>query len=50
MMDQLMNNPEIKEKYEARLAKEPELAIDFEKQRAFAQEMMQQYRGRRGRP
>ncbi len=50
MMDQLMNNPEIKEEYEARLAKDPELATDFEKQRAFAQEMMQQSRGSRGRP
>ncbi len=50
MMDQLMKNPEIKEEYEARLAKDSELATDFEKQRAFAQEMMQQYRGRRGRP
>ena len=50
MMDQLMNNPEIKEEYEARLAKDPELATDFEKRRNFAQEMMQQHRGRRGRP
>jgi len=50
MMNQLMNNPEIKEEYEARLAKDSELATDFEKQRAFAQEMMQQYRGNRGRP
>ncbi|MCZ6767916.1 MAG: efflux RND transporter periplasmic adaptor subunit [Acidobacteria bacterium] len=50
MMDQLMNNPEIKKEYEARLAKDPELATDFEKQRSFAQEMMQQYRGSRGRP
>ena len=50
MIDQLMNNPEIKEEYEARLAKDPELATDLEKQRGFAQEMMRQYRGGRGRP
>jgi polyphosphate kinase len=50
MMDQLMSNPEMKEEYEARLARDPELATDFEKQRAFAQEMMQQFRGGRGRP
>jgi len=49
-MDRLMNNPEIKKEYEVRLAKDPELATDFEKQRAFAQEMMQLYRGHRGRP
>jgi membrane fusion protein (multidrug efflux system) len=45
MMDRLMENPEVKEEYEARLAQDPELATDSEKKRAFAQEMMRQYRG-----
>jgi RND family efflux transporter MFP subunit len=45
VMDRLMENPEVKEEYEARLAQDPELATDSEKKRAFAQEMMQQNRG-----
>ena len=45
MMSRLMENPEVKEEYEARLARDPELATDSEKKRAFAQEMMRQYRG-----
>ncbi len=44
-MDRLMENPEVKEEYEARLAQDPELVTDPEKKRAFAQEMMRQYRG-----
>ncbi len=50
MMDRLMENPEAKKEYEARLAQDPELASDSEKKRAFAQEMMRQYRGNFRRP
>ena len=45
MMDRLMQNPEVKEEYEARLARDPELATDSEKKRIFTQEMMRQFRG-----
>ncbi len=44
-MDRLMEIPEVKKEYEARLARDPELATDSEKKRAFTQEMMRQYRG-----
>ena len=50
MMERLMENPEAKKEYEARLAQDPELATDSEKKRAFAQEMMRQYRGDFRRP
>jgi hypothetical protein len=49
-MDRLMENPEAKKEYEARLAQDPELATNSEKKRAFAQEMMRQYRGDFRRP
>ena len=45
MMDRLMQNPEVKAEYEARLARDPELATDSEKKRVFTQEMMRQFRG-----
>ncbi len=44
MMSRLMENPEVKEEYEARLARDPELATDSEKKRVFTQEMMRQFR------
>jgi len=50
MMERLMENPEAKKEYEARLAQDPELSTDSEKKRAFAQEMMRQYRGDFRRP
>ena len=45
LVDRLMESAEAKEEYEARLARDPELATDFEKKRAFVQEMMRQDRG-----
>ena len=44
MMDRLMQNPEVKAEYEARLARDPELATDSETKRVFTQEMMRQFR------
>ena len=46
-MSQIMSHPQINEEYKARLARDPELATDFEKRSAFAREMMQQFRGSR---
>jgi membrane fusion protein (multidrug efflux system) len=46
MMGRLLNDTEIKQEYESRLADDPELATDFDKKRTFAQEMMQRFRGR----
>ena len=46
--ERLMENPEIKKKYEARLAEDPELATDPEKRRAFFREIMSQFRQGQG--
>jgi len=43
-----MANPEIKKKYEERLAEDPELATDPEKRRAFFREVMAQFRQAQG--
>jgi RND family efflux transporter MFP subunit len=46
--ERLMENPEIKKKYEARLAEDPGLATDPQKRRAFVREVMPQFRQAQG--
>jgi RND family efflux transporter MFP subunit len=46
--DRLMENPEVKKKYEARLAEDPSLATDPQKRRAFVREVMPQFRQAQG--
>lgn len=46
--DRLMENPEIKKKYEARLSEDPSLATDPQKRRAFVREVMPQFRQMQG--
>jgi len=46
--DRLMQNPEVKKKYEARLAEDPSLATDPQKRRAFVREIMPQFRQAQG--
>ena len=40
----LLQNPEIRKKYEDRLAEDPGLATDPQKRRAFVREVMPQFR------
>jgi hypothetical protein len=44
----LLQNPEIKKKYETRLAEDPSLATDPQKRRAFVREVMPQFRQAQG--
>ena len=46
--DRMMENPDIKKKYEARLAEDPSLATDMQKRRAFVREVMPQFRQSQG--
>ena len=43
MLARLLENPEIQQQYEAKLAKDPSLADDPQKRRAFMREMMSKY-------
>ena len=43
MLARLLENPEIQQQYEAKLAKDPSLADDPQKRRAFIREMMSKY-------
>jgi RND family efflux transporter MFP subunit len=47
-LQRLLQNPEIKKKYEARLAEDPGLATDPQKRRAFVREVMPQFRQAQG--
>jgi hypothetical protein len=46
--ERILENPEIKKKYEARLAEDPSLATDMQKRRAFVREVMPQFRQSQG--
>jgi len=46
--ERILENPEIKKKYEARLADDPTLATDMQKRRDFVREVMPQFRQSQG--